>query len=621
MLGASPAHRRRRRCRAARGDRASRPRPHAAAAGRQLAAGRSTSCRRPRPLCADRRRARRPLRSRRRAELEQARSRCTEVAFGVCRHVRTDAGTELAGRTAGGHGTRTLAALAAPTAGVGRSVTLERRRRAHRPPPGRHADRRATAELLRFRDRLERTDRAKPTATRRAARTDIAVPTTVLDSRIVSGSTISFSRGAPSLDIVDVEGLRDAAERAFESDPAGTTAYGTSVGYLRLRAWIADRHGVDRARARHQRLDAGRRVPVRELVRPGDDVVVERPTYDRTLLWLRERGATCIGRAGARRDRHRRAGRAARRRPARPKLAHIIPNFQNPAGYTLSLAKREALLQLAAPARLPDLRGRPVRRAALQRRAAADDASMAAERRRARRLRHLVLQDRLPGHSRRLPRRPARADRRIAALRDEHVHLAEHGRPVDRLRVLRSAARSSARSRPSARRSPSASTALAGALEAASCPRPSSSRPTAATSCGSSCREGTDVDELFDAAAALGVPFVKGTDFLLEGGENTLRLAYSGVTCRRDRRGRLPPRRRLAVTAGAGSSGRNALGQHELLGQRDALRRRRVGEHRDRLGERRCETQTACRPSSRSTTSLVGLDERAFEPGLELLRP
>ena len=25
-------------------------------------------------------------------------------------------------------------------------------------------------------------------------------------------------------------------------------------------------------------------------------------------------------------------------------------------------------------------------------------------------------------------------------------------------------------------------------------------------------------------------PFVKGTDFLLEGGENTLRLAYSGVT-------------------------------------------------------------------------------------------
>jgi DNA-binding transcriptional MocR family regulator len=42
--------------------------------------------------------------------------------------------------------------------------------------------------------------------------------------------------------------------------------------------------------------------------------------------------------------------------------------------------------------------------------------------------------------------------------------------------------------------------------------------------------QGADVNALFDAAAQRGVAFVKGTDFLLEGGENTLRLAYSGVT-------------------------------------------------------------------------------------------
>jgi DNA-binding transcriptional MocR family regulator len=41
---------------------------------------------------------------------------------------------------------------------------------------------------------------------------------------------------------------------------------------------------------------------------------------------------------------------------------------------------------------------------------------------------------------------------------------------------------------------------------------------------------GTDVAALFKLAAERGVAFVKGTDFLLEGGENTLRLAYSGVT-------------------------------------------------------------------------------------------
>jgi 2-aminoadipate transaminase len=56
---------------------------------------------------------------------------------------------------------------------------------------------------------------------------------------------ISFARGAPSLDIVDVEGLKAAAVRAFERDPAGTTAYGTAVGYAPLREWIANKHGVD----------------------------------------------------------------------------------------------------------------------------------------------------------------------------------------------------------------------------------------------------------------------------------------------------------------------------------------------------------------------------------------
>ena len=42
--------------------------------------------------------------------------------------------------------------------------------------------------------------------------------------------------------------------------------------------------------------------------------------------------------------------------------------------------------------------------------------------------------------------------------------------------------------------------------------------------------EDVNVAELENAARERDVVFVKGTDFLLEGGENTLRLAYSGVT-------------------------------------------------------------------------------------------
>jgi DNA-binding transcriptional MocR family regulator len=42
--------------------------------------------------------------------------------------------------------------------------------------------------------------------------------------------------------------------------------------------------------------------------------------------------------------------------------------------------------------------------------------------------------------------------------------------------------------------------------------------------------EGTDVAAMFAEATSRDVQFVKGTDFLIEGGHNTLRLAYSGVT-------------------------------------------------------------------------------------------
>src|SRR5438067_11868782 len=41
---------------------------------------------------------------------------------------------------------------------------------------------------------------------------------------------------------------------------------------------------------------------------------------------------------------------------------------------------------------------------------------------------------------------------------------------------------------------------------------------------------GIDVGALFAAGAERGVQFVKGSEFVLEGAESSLRLAYSGVT-------------------------------------------------------------------------------------------
>jgi 2-aminoadipate transaminase len=159
---------------------------------------------------------------------------------------------------------------------------------------------------------------------------------------------ISFARGAPSLDIIDVEGLKAAAVRAFDADPAGVTAYGTSFGYGPLRAWIAAKHGVaqDQVMITNGSLQADAFL-FDHLVRPGDHVVVERPTYDRTLLNLRNLNAV-VHQVTLEPDGISTAElRGLLESGVRPKLAHIIPNYQNPAGVTLSLQKRRELLALA----------------------------------------------------------------------------------------------------------------------------------------------------------------------------------------------------------------------------------------------------------------------------------
>jgi 2-aminoadipate transaminase len=171
----------------------------------------------------------------------------------------------------------------------------------------------------------------------------------IVGAAVAELTNISLARGAPSLDIIAVDDLRAAAQAAFERDPAGTFAYGTSAGYPRLVEWIANKHDVhpDRVFATNGSMQADAFL-FQKLVEPGDLVVVEAPTYDRTLLALRQLGADILAIPlepdGIDVD----ALEIALNEGARPKLAHIIPNFQNPAGCTLSLEKRRKLLALAS---------------------------------------------------------------------------------------------------------------------------------------------------------------------------------------------------------------------------------------------------------------------------------
>ncbi|HEX3692684.1 MAG TPA: PLP-dependent aminotransferase family protein [Solirubrobacteraceae bacterium] len=339
-------------------------------------------------------------------------------------------------------------------------------------------------------------------------------------------STISFARGAPSLDIVDVSGLKDAAARAFESDPAGTTAYGTSIGYPRLRTWIADRHGVEPERVLvtngSMQADA---FLFEQLVCEGDDVIVERPTYDRTLLSLQSRGAkvhpVALQPDGIDTDAlDRLLGEGAT-----PTLAHIIPNFQNPAGYTLSQAKREALVGLAAEHDFVifeddpyvDLRfsGQKLpRMLELDPQRVVYASSFSKTVCPGIRVGYLVGPTDLIAQIAKLATNTYISPNMVAqSIVYEFCASGAIERSIENVRTAL------------AKRAKTLAEALRREIPEAQFVEPEGGYFMWVT-----LPEGTDVARLFELAGELGVAFVKGTDFVIDGGENTLRLAYSGVT-------------------------------------------------------------------------------------------
>jgi DNA-binding transcriptional MocR family regulator len=381
----------------------------------------------------------------------------------------------------------------------------------------------SAAELLRFRDRLEQAARELThDYDQLLGRLSFApVPT-------ASGPTISFARGAPSLDIIDVEGLSSAAARAFKSDPAGTTAYGTSVGYPRLRSWIADKHGVEPERVLvtngSMQADA---FLFEHLVRPGDEVIVERPSYDRTLLSLRQRGAALnqVELLPDGIDTDALARILAGGLGMRTKLAHIIPNFQNPAGYTLSLSKRRALLELAAEHDFVVFEDDPYVALRFSGEPLPTMLSMDPERVvyassfsktvcPGVRVGYLVGPPDLIGAVAQLATNTYISPNMLAqSIVYEFCASGAIERSVETVRAALA----------------ERVEALADALRR-ELPEAEFVPPQGGYFMWLTLPHGTDVHALHHAAAERGVSFVKGTDFLLSGGANTLRLAFSGVT-------------------------------------------------------------------------------------------
>ena len=218
----------------------------------------------------------------------------------------------------------------------------------------------------------------------------------------------------------------------------------------------------------------------------------------------------------------------------RPKLAHIIPNYQNPAGVTLSLEKRRALLALAAEYGFTIFEDDPYadirfRGEALPSMLSLDDAGVVVHA-------SSFTKTVCPGVRVGYLVGPGAADRRDRQEGHQPLHLARHGRAGDRATSSASPATSTGRSRRSAPRSASGPgcwpTSLREHIPGVQFTEPDGGYflwvelPDGRRRRQARCRP----------PPSAGVAVVKGSDFLLEGGKHALRLAYSAVTVDRSTR-------------------------------------------------------------------------------------
>ena len=366
-------------------------------------------------------------------------------------------------------------------------------------------------------------------------------------------TSISFARGAPSLDIVDVEGLREAADAALRNDPGGATAYGTSVGYPPLREWIAERHQVEPKRVLvtngSMQADA---FLFDALVDSGDSVIVEGPTYDRTLLSLRSRGADVrmvkLEPDGIDID----GVEAVLSAGAQPKLAHIIPNFQNPAGYTMSAAKRAQLLELARrhefivfeddPYVALRFEGKPIgSMLSMDGETVVYASSFSKTVCPGIRVGYLVGPEELIAKISKLATSTYISPSMISqAIVNQFCRSGALDRSIETVKQ--------ALHERSARLCEALRTEL---------PDAQFVEPEGGYFLWLDLPDGTDVNAMFAAAIERDVHFVKGTDFVLEGADSSLRLAYSGVTVEQIEEGvkRLAGAyRQIVAPAGAGAA-------------------------------------------------------------------
>ena len=108
--------------------------------------------------------------------------------------------------------------------------------------------------------------------------------------------TINFTRGVPANESFPLDEVASAAIDALKARGVSMLQYGPSAGYQPLREWIAQWQGVPAERV----MTGNGSLQIVEflclgLLKPGDVVFTENPTYDRTITMLRRHGIEVVG--------------------------------------------------------------------------------------------------------------------------------------------------------------------------------------------------------------------------------------------------------------------------------------------------------------------------------------
>lgn len=172
---------------------------------------------------------------------------------------------------------------------------------------------------------------------------------------------ISFAGGMPAVATVPLGDVAHSARDAIRHSGAQALQYGSSEGRPDLRVFVSELMAETGCRVQpsdvvlttggQQALDLLAKI----MIDPGDIVITEGPTYVGALQAFSayEPEVHCIPMDddGMRVDLLEEA--LARIAPRRPKFIYTIPNFQNPAGVTLTPGRRRQLLEIARAHDIP----------------------------------------------------------------------------------------------------------------------------------------------------------------------------------------------------------------------------------------------------------------------------